>query len=171
VRKSKTGSRGAALRQNRVRERGAATVQRAWQGKSRKRAEIVLRKKLKKMSGLISLMGQARAGRCLTFEQIALVAAHIIDAAQGMPRGFGVDRGTHRAAAGPHAWRGPMTPLLITLTIALGIGAFGCFAYYARLAKYDPSIRSMVANEERQGRFLLSGAGLILVALLAWWLV
>lgn len=62
-----------------------------------------------------------------------------------------------------------MTPLLIALAIALGLGAIGCFVYYARLSRYDPSVRSMVANEQRQGRFLLAGLGLIAAAGLSWW--
>lgn len=63
-----------------------------------------------------------------------------------------------------------MKPLLITLAVALAVAAFGCFAYYARISRYNPSIRSMVASEERQGRFLIGGLGLVLAAGLAWWL-
>lgn len=63
-----------------------------------------------------------------------------------------------------------MKPLLITLAVILAVAAFGCFAYYTRISRYNPSIRSMVANEERQGRFLVVGTGLVLGAILAWWL-
>ncbi|MCA0404693.1 MAG: hypothetical protein LCH39_00900 [Proteobacteria bacterium] len=63
-----------------------------------------------------------------------------------------------------------MKPLLITLAMTLALAAFGCFAYYTRISRYNPSIRSMVANEERQGRFLVAGLGLVVGAALAWWL-
>ena len=63
-----------------------------------------------------------------------------------------------------------MKPLLITLAVTLAIAAFGCFTYYTRISRYNPSIRSMVANEERQGRFLMAGVGLLAAAALAWWL-
>lgn len=63
-----------------------------------------------------------------------------------------------------------MKPLLITLAVTLAVAAFGCFAYYTRISRYNPSIRSMVANEERQGRYLIAGVGLVLAAVLAGWL-
>lgn len=63
-----------------------------------------------------------------------------------------------------------MKPLLIALSLALSLGALGAFAYFAQLSKYEPSVRSMVANEERQGHFLLTGFVLLIGAALVIWL-
>ncbi len=63
-----------------------------------------------------------------------------------------------------------MKPLLVTAAMVLALAAFGCFTYYARISRYNPSIRSMVANEQRQGRFLIAALGLVLAAIMAWWL-
>lgn len=63
-----------------------------------------------------------------------------------------------------------MKPLLIALAVVLGLGAVGFYVYFSRISRYEPSVRSMVANEQRQGRFLLLSVGMLLAAGLVWWL-
>jgi hypothetical protein len=62
-----------------------------------------------------------------------------------------------------------MKPLLYTAAIVCCFGAIGLLTRFSQLWKRAPSVRSMVANEENQARFLLGGAALIAVAAAMVW--
>lgn len=63
-----------------------------------------------------------------------------------------------------------MKPLLYTAALVCGLAAFWLFQRFWQLWQRDPSVRSMVANEQSQMRFLLGGLALLTAALLMlWW--
>jgi hypothetical protein len=63
-----------------------------------------------------------------------------------------------------------MKPLLYTAAIVCCLGAAGLLTRFAQLWQRDPSVRSMVANEENQARFLLGALALLAAAGAMVWL-
>lgn len=63
-----------------------------------------------------------------------------------------------------------MKPLLYTAAFVFCLGAIASLTLFSQLWKQESSVRSMVANEGTQARFLLSGLALLAATTAMVWL-
>ena len=63
-----------------------------------------------------------------------------------------------------------MKPLLYAAALVCCLGAVASLTAFTQLWKQETSVRSMVANEESQARFLLGGLALLATTIAMVWL-